>query len=74
LLQFLLKKTRHDTGPGLSKKFFFKQNKNCAWIQLSKKIFFQQQQKNPHPAQRHDSNSAFRWLIAAYFFKKKKDQ
>jgi len=36
-----------------------------------KKSFFNKK-KGPHPAQHHDSNSAFRRLIAAYFSKEKR--
>ena len=49
-------------GPSLSKKFIFQKK----WIELrfSKTIFFQQKEKSPP--------GAFRWLISAYFFKRKK--
>jgi len=40
-------------GPGLSKKLFFKQNKNCALMAFQKKSF-SNKNKNPNPA---DSNS-----------------
>ena len=61
----------HD--PGLSKKFFFKQKKLCINPAFQKKSIYNKK-KGPHPAQRHDSNSVFRRLIAAYFFKRKKTE
>jgi len=61
LIVFKEKRPTHDPGPGLSKKFSFKPNKNCASIRLGPGF-----PKNSSLAQ-HD-----RWLIAAYFLKGKK--
>jgi len=66
LIVFLYKK---KNWPRLSKKILL-QTKKCG-PQLSKKSF-SNKKKSPHPAQRHDSNSAFRCLISAYFLKEKR--
>jgi len=67
LIAFFCK--RKKTDPRLSKKILL-QTKKCG-PQLSKKSF-SNKKKSPHPAQRHDSNSAFRCLISAYFLKEKR--
>jgi len=60
--------------PELSKKFFLKK----LWIEPLGTSFpkksFSSKKRGPHPAQRHDSNSVFGRLIAAYFFKRKQTE
>ncbi len=61
----------HGPGWSLSKNSSSNQ-KSCGLSRSFPKNSFPNKKKSPHPAQHHDSNRAFCWLIAASFFKRKK--
>ncbi len=67
---FKEKRPTHDLRPAAFQKNSSSNKTKKLWIDPAafQKKSFSNKKKGPHPAQCHDSNSAFRRLIAAYFF------